>query len=80
MLTDGAVYNTNLIIDLIDKEAMKSNSRVHTFGVGRGADESLVKGAAKAGCGTHSFIYKNSEIESKVILALQKNYVPVLNV
>lgn len=67
-------------MDLIDEKAIKSNSRVHTFGVGRGADQALVKGAAKAGCGTHSFIYQNSEIESKVILALQKNYVPVFNV
>ena len=35
LLTDGAVMNTNEIISLIEKKVLDTNSRVHTFGVGR---------------------------------------------
>jgi hypothetical protein len=35
--------------------------------VGSGADERLIKGCAFAGLGNYSFIYKDSEIEEKVI-------------
>jgi serine protease inhibitor ecotin len=37
LLTDGAVSNTNEIVNLIAKNASLS-TRVHTFGVGNGAD------------------------------------------
>lgn len=45
---------------------------MHTFGVGSGADERLIKGCAFAGMGNFTFIYKNDEIESKVIESLSK--------
>lgn len=51
-----------------------SNRRLHTFGVGSGADTSLVKGAATVGNGSFYFIYDFKEIESKVVDALQNNY------
>lgn len=35
--------------------------------MGSGADENLIKGCAFAGMGNFSFIYKNEEIEDKVI-------------
>lgn len=56
LLTDGAVHNTDQIINLIEQKALDTNSRVHTFGVGRGASTQLIKGAAIAGFGSHAFI------------------------
>lgn len=74
LLTDGAVHNTQAIVDLIKQRcfAGPGSARVHTFGVGSGADERLIKGCAFAGMGNFTFIYKNDEIESKVIESLSK--------
>jgi hypothetical protein len=43
LLTDGAVYDTSRVVDLVSKFALNTDSRVHTFGVGDGADTQLVK-------------------------------------
>ena len=68
LLTDGAVHNTAAIIDLVKQNCGPlSRIKVHTFGVGNGADENLIKGCAFAGFGNHYFIYNDEEIEAKVI-------------
>ena len=77
LLTDGAVYNTDEIINLIEEKALDTNSRVHTFGVGSGASSQLIKGAAIAGFGSHAFIDQPKQIEEKVMSALSKQYAPV---
>ena len=76
LLTDGAVYNTNQIVQLV---AQNSNlqRRLHTFGVGSGADETLIRKCASKGFGNFYFIEQMSEIEYKVIDSLtniQLNY------
>ena len=48
------------------------NQRVHTFGVGHGASEELIKQAAFKGYGHFSFIYNEEEIEERVINAVAK--------
>ena len=55
LLTDGAVNNTNEIVNLVTKNA-SLDRRVHTFGVGNGADESLIKKCASKGFGNFYFI------------------------
>jgi Ca-activated chloride channel family protein len=77
LLTDGAVHNTSNIVELIDKHAVETNSRIHTFGIGRDCSQELVEEAANAGCGSYNFIINNEEIEEQVIAALQKNYAAV---
>lgn len=73
LLTDGAVYDTAAIIDLVKENCgPNSNTNVHTFGVGNGADEKLIKGCAYAGCGSFTFIYKPDQIERKVIESLSR--------
>jgi hypothetical protein len=47
---------------------------VHTFGVGNGADQNLIKRSAFAGFGHHYFIYNESEIEEKVIMSLTNTH------
>lgn len=51
---------------------------VHTFGIGNGVSTELIKECAKAGGGNADFISKPSEIESKVMNALQRNFFPYL--
>ena len=77
LLTDGAVSNTYKIVELIDEYAVETNSRIHTFGIGKDASKELIEEAAGAGCGSCSFIINTEEIEEQVIAALQKNYAPV---
>ena len=45
LLTDGAIWDTQSVIDLVKRES-NLMQRVHTFGVGSGADEHLIKSCA----------------------------------
>jgi hypothetical protein len=73
LLTDGAVHNNQAIIDLVKLSCGPGSPiKLHTFGVGSGADERLIKGCAFAGMGNFNFIYKDEEIEDKVIESLSK--------
>jgi len=46
--------------------------RLHTFGVGHGASEELIKQCAFKGFGQFYFIYNEEEIEECVISAISK--------
>lgn len=46
--------------------------RVHTFGVGHGASQELIKQCAFRGYGHFYFIYNEEEIEERVVTALTK--------
>ena len=72
-MTDGAVGNTAQIINLVKKNASLI-TRVHTFGVGNGADKNLITRCAEEGLGHHYFIYNEDEIEEKVIMSLTKTH------
>lgn len=41
---------------MVGKQVMKTNSRVHTFGVGSGVSTQLVKDVAFAGFGSFSIV------------------------
>lgn len=76
LLTDGAVGNTQQIVQLIKKN--RGACHVHTFGIGVGASTELIKDCARAGFGHYSFIYNLDEIEKKVMESLQKDYLEYL--
>ena len=78
LLTDGAVANTEEIVSEIKKNVQ--SCRVHTFGIGDGASSELVKNCAFAGHGHYSFISDPEEIEKKVMLALQKDFLEYLEI
>jgi hypothetical protein len=71
-LTDGAVENTNDVIELISKNAI--GNRVNTFGIGSGCSIELIRDGAVAGLGHYSFIYDLKLIEKSVIDALSKDF------
>jgi len=74
MLTDGAVSNPNQVIWLIKKSAY--NTRVHTFGIGSGASQYLVKGLAIAGKGSFQFATEGEDLTPKIITSLKRATLP----
>jgi len=50
--------------------------RVNCIGMGDGASQELVEGAAKAGLGTHALISDISLVEEKIVACMQKVYLP----
>ncbi len=67
------MHNTNEIINLVAKHANRT-TRVHTFGIGNGADRHLITQCALKGGGHHYFIYNEQEIEEKVIMSLTNTH------
>ena len=54
LITDGGVMYTELVLKLI-KENIKS-AKIFSLGIGNGASQELIKGAAQAGNGTYEFV------------------------
>ncbi len=65
LLTDGEVGNEAEVIALAGKH--RSRCRIFTFGIGRGASGTLVRGVAAASGGAAEFIYPGERIEPKVM-------------
>ena len=72
LLTDGEVFDTQKIIDMI--RVNRDTTTVHSFGIGDGVSTELIKNSASAGKGHYSFIMNPEEIERKVLEALQKDF------
>ena len=82
LLTDGAIWDTEKVVNLVGSNSSISQ-RVHTFGVGHGADEKLIKRVAFKGFGHFCFIYNEDELEERVVSAISKtrlNYKVLQNV
>ena len=75
LLTDGAVSNTDQIIDLVEAKSSQQK-RVHTFGLGNSVDEKLIKKCASKGFGNYYLIKEMKNLEYKIIDALTR---PKLN-
>ena len=75
VLTDGQISDRQRVCDYIRKSC--NTTRVHSFGIGSGADSFLVKEMAKAGKGRSYMIEDNdNSIQSKVIEALKHASAP----
>ena len=48
----------------------QEKATVHTFGIGNGVSQDLVRNAAKAGNGTCTFVSEMGTLKAKVIVAL----------
>jgi len=71
LLTDGAICDTQRVVNLV-AEKCNFHQRLHTFGIGSGASEELIKQCASRGLGQFYFIYNGEEIEECVVAALCK--------
>jgi len=74
LLTDGEVGNEADVIELARRNGSKA--RVFTFGIGRGASGTLVRGVAKATGGTAEFILPGERIEPKVMRQMARLSAP----
>ena len=71
LLTDGAVWDTKKVVNLV-KTHCTISQRLHTFGLGNGASVDLIKDCAFKGMGNYFFVYDLPEIQEKVISAIAK--------
>jgi Ca-activated chloride channel family protein len=74
LLTDGQVSNEDDVLALAREHA--ADTRIFTFGIGAGASEHLVKGAARASRGASEMIFPGERIEPKVLRTFERVRMP----
>lgn len=77
LLTDGAVGNTNQVLNLIRTRSHKA--RVFTIGIGSGCSAELITKGAEFGKGKHEFVAENNDIMGKVINLLDSAMSPCVD-
>ena len=72
VLTDGEVWNTGPLFEMIEKETAKGDVRVFSLGIGRDVSHSLVEGMARVGKGFAQILSDEKEgMEGKVVRMLR---------
>ncbi|APB32947.1 von Willebrand factor type A domain protein [Gloeomargarita lithophora Alchichica-D10] len=74
LLTDGEVGNEQEVIHLA--QTYRGRVRIFAFGIGRGADEYLMRGMARATDGAAEFIFPEERTELKVMQQFHRIGVP----
>ncbi|XP_034459218.1 von Willebrand factor A domain-containing protein 5A-like isoform X3 [Hippoglossus hippoglossus] len=69
VFTDGEVFNTKEVIDLVKKNS--GSHRCFSFGIGEGASSALINGLAKEGGGHAQFITGTDRMQPKVMQSLR---------
>lgn len=77
LLTDGQVSNEAAVLELARKH--QANTRIFAFGIGAGASEHLVRGAARVSRGAAEMIFPGERIEPKVLRMFERVRMPVLD-
>ena len=77
LITDGAVWDSNEVIQLIKDNA--KHTRVHSLGIGHGVSTELVKGAALAAKGAYDFAVEGEDLSPKVVRLLGNAFQPILS-
>ncbi|XP_013766298.1 von Willebrand factor A domain-containing protein 5A-like isoform X3 [Pundamilia nyererei] len=69
VFTDGEVWDTKEVIDLVKKNS--DSHRCFSFGIGEGASSALINGMAKEGGGHAQFITGTDRMQPKVMQSLR---------
>ncbi|CAB1349218.1 unnamed protein product, partial [Coregonus sp. 'balchen'] len=69
LFTDGEVWNTKEVLDLVKRNA--GSHRCFSFGIGEGASSALISGVAKQGGGHAQFITGQDKMQPKVMQSLR---------
>ena len=77
VLTDGQVSNVASVISLVKQN--NAQGRVFSLGIGSSASRHLVKGIARAGCGTSIFANQNEDLRAKVMSQLKNALQPAIS-
>lgn len=67
VLTDGEIWNTADLLQLVSSHAKSGNTRVFALGIGNAVSTHLVKGIARCGNGIAEFVGDGERMEKKVI-------------
>uniref|UniRef100_A0A9J8AQI0 von Willebrand factor A domain-containing protein 5A-like n=1 Tax=Cyprinus carpio carpio TaxID=630221 RepID=A0A9J8AQI0_CYPCA len=79
VFTDGEVFNTKEVLDLVKSHA--HSHRCFSFGIGEGASAALITGMAREGSGHAQFITDTDRMQPKVMQSLRFALQPaVLNI
>ncbi|RVE64487.1 hypothetical protein OJAV_G00126350 [Oryzias javanicus] len=76
VFTDGEVWNTKEVLDLVRKNA--ASHRCFSFGIGEGASSALINGLAQEGRGHAQFITGSDRMQAKVMQSLKFALQPVV--
>ena len=79
LITDGAIGETEKLIESAANEYKRTGQRVFGVGIGSGASEYLVKGAAKAGQGSYLMISDNEDPRERLGTLLADSLTPWLS-
>ncbi|KTF84777.1 hypothetical protein cypCar_00047116, partial [Cyprinus carpio] len=69
IFTDGEVFNTKEVLDLVKSHA--HSHRCFSFGIGEGASAALITGMAREGSGHAQFITDTDRMQPKVMQSLR---------
>ena len=75
-LTDGSIGNEQTLFEIIQKQL--HNSRLFTIGIGSAPNSHFMQRAANFGRGTHTYIGKLDEVQSRMQTLFEKIEKPVL--
>ena len=73
ILTDGAVFNTDECLSMIENISNNKDIRFFSLGIGSGCDEILVRGMSTIGNGIPEFVQDPEQITEKVIFLLEES-------
>ncbi|KAG6555072.1 hypothetical protein Mapa_003107 [Marchantia paleacea] len=71
LLTDGAIYSTEPLFDLVQKECECGDVRVFSLGIGDSVSHALVEGLARAGRGYAQIVGNDDKLDVKVVRMLK---------
>ncbi|KAI1419906.1 von Willebrand factor type A domain-containing protein [Xylaria sp. FL1777] len=78
ILTDGEIWNQDVLFKMIRDSAEQYGSRFFSLGIGQGASTSLVQGIATEGNGTSQFVAEEEPMDKKMVQLLKSALSPHL--
>ena len=79
VLTDGQVWNSQMLFGHVEKWTARGHVRIFTLGVGHGVSLALIDGLARVGRGFSQVVSDDEEMESKVTRMLRGGLSPHVN-
>ncbi|KAI1114998.1 von Willebrand factor type A domain-containing protein [Nemania sp. NC0429] len=76
ILTDGEIWDQQIIFDIIRQASSEHKCRFFSLGIGPGASTALVEGIATAGSGVSQFVDEGEKMDKKMVRLLKAALTP----